>query len=399
MSYVIDSPVLWPVPPDWENGVRERLEWLSDVLTARNGSSQKRELRQAPRRFFEFEVVSEGQQRRVLDMLLNDHGSKYWMLPIWHDVQWIQPVEKGAVLIPCQDTTGSDLLPESYAVLWLGVSEWELVMIETVEVDHVIISLPTTRIWPAGTRLYPVRTAHLVEQPQEAAWSDRVGMRTVQMQLDEPNDYPAAWPSTAEYRGLPVLEWRPDESDNRTSAFERTVGVIDADTGPIRRFDRPGRAFRSTEMAWVIKGRIEHARLRSFLYALRGRMGNLWLPSWNTDLVLAAPVAPASSVISIEWAGYTLFGHQQPTRRDIRLELHDGSVFYRRITGSVEDGETETLTLDSAFGRAVAFSDVRQISFMQVCEQLSDRVELLHETDAIGITLCTSRFRAIRYDV
>lgn len=399
MSYVVEGPVLWPVPPDWDGGVREQLEWLTDVLTARNGASQKRELRQAPRRTFEFDVIAEGADRRILDMLLNDYGSGYWLLPIWHDVQWIQPIDAGVNVIPCQDTTGSELLPETYAVLWLSVTEWELVMIEEAVDDEVILSLPTTRAWPAGTRLYPVRTAHLVDQPEEAAWTDVIGQRTVQMRLDEPSDYPAAWPSSSGYRGLPVLEWRPDESDDRPSSFERSVGVVDADTGPIRRFDRPGRSFRSTELAWVVEGRVEHARLRSLLYALRGRMGNVWLPSWDVGLVLAAPVTAISAVITIEWAGYTLFGRLQPTRRDIRIELHDGTILYRRITGAAEAGATETLTLNGALGRAVVPDDVRQISFMQVSELLADGVELLHETDAMGTTRCTMKFRAIRYDI
>ena len=45
--------------------VLERLEWLTDVLPSFNGGEQRRQLREAPRRTFEFSVQLTGRDRRA----------------------------------------------------------------------------------------------------------------------------------------------------------------------------------------------------------------------------------------------------------------------------------------------------------------------------------------------
>lgn len=397
MSYVDEGYVLWPVPPDWGNGVNESLEWLTDVITARNGSAQKRELRQAPRRTFTFDVIAEEQARRVADTLLNDHGSKYFQLPIWHDMQRLGAIDSGTDTIPCV-TADYEFAPEARVVFWLSINEWQIAEIETVEADHLVLTGTTERAWPAGTRLYPVRRAHLVDQPEESAWSDASGTRSVQMVLDDYSDWAAVLP-TETYLGVPVLEMRPDEGEDPQSAFTRLATNLDVGTGIITLFDWADRAFRTGSMRWLIQGRSEHAALRSLLYGLRGRMQTLWVPTWHSDLLLMADIGSSDTVITVEWTGYTLYGRMQSNRRDIRIELLDGTIWYRRITDAAEAGDTEQLTLASALGEAVTRQQVRCISFMVLCDQAHDRVELQHHADADGITSVATQFRGVRHDL
>lgn len=394
MSYLEDGYVLWPVPPDWDAGVREQLEWLTDVIEARTGAKQKRELRLGPRRQFTFEVIANDQARRVLDMILADHGSDYWLLPIWHDVQLLPALDAGVDTIPCK-TEGFELVADSLVVVWASVNNWWLAAIEDVGEDYITTGLPTDRAWPAGSRLYPVRLARLDRQPEEAAWTDTAGTRSVVMQIEEPSDWPAVLPATM-YQGWPVLDMRPDTGDDLKSSFARMTNVIDEDTGAITIVDRPGRAFREQSLRYLLGSRAELAAMRSLLYGLRGRAGHVWVPSWAQDLLIVAPVTAVATTITIEWAGYSLFGRAQPGRRDIRIELTDGTVLYRRITAAVAAGANETLTIDSALGRAVQPHQVLIVSFMALSELASDRVELLHETDGDGLTEVKLDFLGVR---
>lgn len=398
MSYAINQPVPWPVPPDWADGIRERLEFLTEVIPAKNGRLQKRRLRQAPRRVFEFDVINDAQARRVADAMLMDHGGRYWMLPIWHDVQLL-PAQLDAAesFIPCK-TAGFDFVEEGYALLWLALNQWQLVGIDEIEAEGLALGSLTSRDWPAGTRLYPVRRARLAEQPSETIWSDAAGKRAVAMIIDEPCDWLAVLPATT-YRGYPVLEWRPEESEDGSATFTRQLETVDAGTGPVSVYDYPGRPFRSGDLRWQVYGREEHSALRSLIYGLAGRFRSVWLPTWNIDLVLASDVAANATSLTVEWAGYAVFGRLQSNWRDIRIELVSGTVFYRRITSAAETGETEVLGIDAQLGQAVQRGQVRSISFLVFSALSSDVIELRHETDADGLTTCATSFIGERNDV
>ncbi len=54
---------------DWQGGFTERLEWLTDVLTMRDGGEQRVRRRADPRRSFEFDVLEYGNGGQ-LDLLM-----------------------------------------------------------------------------------------------------------------------------------------------------------------------------------------------------------------------------------------------------------------------------------------------------------------------------------------
>ncbi|HEX7111721.1 MAG TPA: hypothetical protein VF216_04705 [Mizugakiibacter sp.] len=398
MSYAIGAPVLWPIPPDWSQPVRESLAWLTDYMQARDGTRQKRQMRIAPRRAFVFQATADADDRRILDALRFDQGVRQWALPIWPDVQLLAaPLAAGATSIPC-DTVGRDFIDGGQAVLWSARNVWELVAVQTVAANALTLTAPTVGAWAAGTRLYPVRTARLQGTPGETHFNDDLSRTQVQLLIDEPCDWASTAPA-ATYRGAPVLEWRFDESDDPTSSYERMVQTVDEQTGPISYFDLPALPFRVQSHRWTLFGRSERTAFRSLLYWLRGRMGTLWVPSYQADLQLASAVGASDAFLTVMWCGYTVFGRTQANRRDIRIELRDGTVFYRRITGSTEAGATEQITIDSALGMAVSAAAVRVISFMTLAELASDGIDLDHVHDVDGIAQCTTGWRGVKNDL
>lgn len=396
MSYATGQPVPWPVPPDWSAGVRERLAWLTEMLPARNGVTQKREMRLAPRRDFTFKVVADAQARRVADALLFERGAQLWALPIWHDVQLLgTALTAGGDTIAC-DTAGFDFTVGGSALLWRSVNDFELVTIATIGASSLTLAGTLASSWPRGTRLYPTRKARSIDASEEGAWNDDAGERRITFAIDEPCDWTATLPA-ATYRAYPVLEHRSDEGADPEASHRREIERVDVGTGSVHYYDFPGESFRRMSHRWLLGSRAEHTEFRELLYGLRGRMAVLWVPSMTADLVLASTLGAASTALSVEWAGYTLYGAQASNRRDLRIELRDGTVYYRRITAAAEAGATETLTLDSALGAEVTPQQVRLISFMTLCEGASDAVEIDHVTDAEGITRASLAFQAVKH--
>ncbi|WP_458068630.1 hypothetical protein [Rhodanobacter sp. BL-MT-08] len=400
MAFAIGEPVIWPIPPDWGDPLKETLAWLTDVLQGRLGVQQKRQLRLAPRRSFTFLSMMAAQDRRLMDAVRADMGTRPWQLPIWPDLQWTQAdLPAGSTVLPCA-TSGYDFVDGGQALLWRGLNQWELATVQSIGADSLTLTGPTQHDWPALTRLYPTRAAVMNAQPEQDRWSDDGGKVSVSFDIIEPCDWPAAMPASFPlYRGVYVVEWRPNESNDPTDTYDRLIEPVDADTGLVEYIDLPQVPFRNQSHEWLIVGRADHDAFRSLLYALAGRMGTVWLPSWSSDVLLASPVSPADVTLTIEWCGYTVFGRQQPGRRNLRIELWSGAVYYCRITGSVEATDTESLSIDNALGVAFAPSDVRAVSFMTLAELADDSIELDHVTDADGILQVTTAWEAVKDDV
>lgn len=398
MTYAIGQPVLWPLLPNWATPVNEVLAWLTDVQVSRNGTQQKRQLRLRPRRTFNFNVLANDGDRRLVDSIAFDQGVRQVYLPIYPDGQrLLSALPAGSTNVPCA-TDGFDFVAGGRAVLWSSATTWELLSVGTVGADALTLTSATATDWPAHTRLFPVRTAVLNDPVQFKAYTDTLAAAQVSLLLDEPSEWPAVLPSTL-YRGVPVLETRPDESDAATVQYNRQIDSIDTSTGPIVYFDFVGLGLRAQPHNWNLYGRAAHGSFRSLLYGLAGRAGQLWVPSWRADLQLAAPASAVAVTLSVQWSGYAVFAREQANRRDIRIALVDGTVLYRRITDAVEAGSTEVLTLDTALGVDVTPASVAMISFLAMCQLASDTVQIAHISDADGIGQAGTPWQAVKHDV
>ena len=386
---------IWPVTPDWGSSVVERLQFATDVMHASaTGVSQHRSYRIGPRRSFSFSVLAGSQERRVADMLIAGHSSA-WLMPIWPDVQWLAAVLASAVEeIPCA-TAGFDFVAGGKALLYSSVNRWEVVAIDSVEADRLVLTGPTSSSFKPGDRLYPLRRARLQTGAEETYRNADVSRRQLAFDIDEPTDWPALTDPTI-YLTHPVLDVRPEESSDPTASYERLLQSVDYDASRPFVYDLPAQALRLQKTAWKLFGREQHSWFRSLLHTLDGRRVPMWVPSFASDLKPAASIAGGSTSLSVEWAGYTLYGKSKHNRKDVRIELNDGAVHYRRITNSVEAGGTETLTLSSSLsGSSIAPGRIRAISFMALSTLASDDFEIEHVTDQEGLATCTTGWQAV----
>lgn len=399
MAFTVSGARVWPVPPDWSAGVQEALRWSSDVMQATaTAVTQHRALRTAPRRSFTFEVLANGQDRRVADMLLAGYAGT-WDLPIWPDVQRLaSPLASGADEIPCA-TDGFDFVAGGRALLFGGVNRWEVLQVASVAADHLALSVPTVGAFGRGMRLYPLRRARAQDAAEERLRSDDLGRRSMAFDIVEACDWPLLGGGTT-YRGHDVLEVRPDESEDPSAAYSHIAQAVDYGTAYPVIHDLPGFALRSQRSSWKLMGRAQHSWFRSLLYTLDGRRTPMWIPSWAADLKPVSTIAGGAVAMPIEWAGYTLFGLGRPNRQDVRIELDDGAVLYRRIVASAEIGAGETVVLDAALDAgSIAPERIRRVSFMSLCAQASDESEIDHMTDADGVATSTTGWLAVVPDV
>lgn len=398
-GFTVSGPRIWPVPPDWAGGVSETLAWGTNVQVATaTAVSDHIGYVLGPDRALSFEVAAPRAARRVSDMLLAGHRGK-WLLPIWPDVQRLAAaVSPGAGFIGCV-TVGFDFVAGGQALLWSAMDAWEVVTITSFDSTGLTLTGTLASDWPTGTRLYPLRRARIQDGAEEQLKGGEFSRRRLVFDIDEPCDWPALSEPTL-YLTHPVLDSRPDESENGSAAYARQRQA-QAFPGAIAiAYDLPDQALRTQKTAYKLFGRARHTWFRSLLYTLRGQAMPMWLPSFADDLKPAATIAGNSTTLSVEWAGYTLFGLGRHNRKDVRIELNGGTVYYRRINNAVEAGDTETLTLDSALDAAdITPGQIRQISFMALATLASDSTEIQHLTDADGTATSTLGWQAVVPDV
>ncbi len=202
-----------------------------------------------------------------------------------------------------------------------------------------------------------------------------------------------------QYRGYPVLEQRPDEREDLTREIQRLLLELDNDVALPRRTDTAGRAFPVLQHRWQLEGRAPRSAFRSLLYALCGRQKALWVPTHGADLTLLATVTATASTLDVANVGYTRFTVAAGGRRDLRIELIDGTVFHRAVLGATEvDPHSERLVLDQTLGREVLPRQVARLCWMTLCRLDQDEIEILHETDSEGLATSAVKFRGVRDD-
>jgi len=399
MGFAAATDVPWTIVPTWANGLQETLSWSTDVMQSSGTAvTQHRALRTSPRRSFVCPTLADGQARRAAEMLLAGR-SGLWQFPIWPDVQWLDaPLASGATAVPCV-TAGYDFVAGGKALLYSGVDTWEIVSIDSIEADHLVLASATTAAYGAGDRLYPLRLARVRNGAEETLLNERAGQRSLTFDIAEACDWPTLASPTM-YLGHPVLDVRPSETTAPTASVSRLEQTVDYGTALPVTHDLPGVALRVQQSHWQLYGRAEHTWFRSLIYTLDGRRAPMWVPSFASDLQPIAAVAGGTKTMLIDWAGYAQFGLDRPNRKDVRIELIDGTVLYRRITATSVGAGTETLNLDASLSSAsIAPEYVRQISFMALCTLASDDVELDHATDQDGLATVTTGWQAVVPDV
>ena len=388
--------VPWAFAPDWASAITERLEWLTDVLSNPQGAEQRRALRISPRRSLEAAMLVEGAERALFDLALAGWGRRVWAVPVWYDVQELSAdLAAGSMRINCAVDL-RDFRSGGLALL-RGETAFDSEAVEILGIDAAGLQLKraTQQSWPAGTRLYPVRTARIASIDSKRL-TDKLNRAQLTFDLAEASDWTAALP-VAMYRGRPVFELRPDESEDLTLNYERLLQTLDNGSALPAVTDTAGKNFSVQQHRWFLAGRQERAAWRSLAYGLRGRAKSVWVPTHAWDLQLTKPAS--GSLLTVERIGYARFGVKTQGRQDIRIELHSGAVIYRRITAAAEDAGAENLSLDADLPGVINPAEVYRISFMALCRAADDALELTHLTDAAGLARASITWRGVRDDL
>lgn len=386
--------MLWKTPANWSNPIIERLEWRTDVLLAYDGSEQRIALRQTPRRYFEFGfLVPTLIERQKLEAAISANGSQAWDLPIWTDsTPCTSAISHGDVVVYA-DTIGRDFVAGGKALLLATNGNSLIINISTLTDTQLNLSSAVVGAWPLETAVIPLRTAYLEQSQQISRFTGSAIYGVVRFLCDDISTWSTA--TETEYRDYSILTTASNWSQDITTDYQRKMQIVDFGVGGIYRDDESSLPVFIQSHHFVLDSRQKITDFRKFLYSRRGRLNALWVPTFMPDLTFVALSSVYLDVVNID---YTTLYNQSINRRDIRIELTNGNVYYRRIVAStVISGTVERLTLDSVLGVSLTAADVEKISFMMFGRLDTDAIELAWSYgDYVDVKL---NFRSVNNDV
>jgi hypothetical protein len=387
----------WTARIDWSEPLTETLEWSTSVVASNSGAEQRRSLRLSPRRTLETNVLVMDQERARVDLAVMAGGAVAWNVPLYYDQNKLTVAgELG------HDMVYVNTIDTEFAVGGLiyfrGKDAYSYEVRKIIAMTDVSLTLDSALLsaWPKKTRVYPMKAMQFATQPSVTKYADRAATFAVNWQVVDTNDYPEA-EFTEFHEGYPVFRARPDESGNLTMQYARLLDVLDNSYAIPKQVDMMGFAVTAQQYSWFLYGRAQAAQFRRLLYALRGRVTPVWIPTFYDDMQLAEPIVNGDTSITIKKIGISgLFSTLPPGRRDIILDPRGGGpAIYRRITSVVDiGGGLEVINVSDPFTTVVFPSDLKRISFMSLSRLSQDSVPITHNTDNTGLTVCTVIFQS-----
>lgn len=378
---------------DWQGGFTERLEWLTDVLTMRDGGEQRVRLRTDPRRAFEFDVLDYGNGGR-LDLLMNAWQSRVYAVPVWTDkARLASAIHPGDVVLAV-NTTDLDYHPGGLAIVGSGAGATEALEVQSLTEETITLKRPALGNWPAGSWIAPARLGRLPAQQTVTRPTAAISLAKLRFELEDLASPMLVTPSSIQYRGYDTLLQPPNRAEDVSVDYQRLVDVFDHDTGAPAVIDIPNRPFIVRRHQYLLPDRARLTAMRGWLAAHAGRQVPFWIPTWERGLEVAQPFTLDATGILVQARGFSTYYQSMPGRQDVALLHNDGTWFLRRITAfEFVDGNLERMRIDAALGVACVPSDFRIVCFLELARLESDAVEIFFETDQI--TRVTLAIRSI----
>jgi hypothetical protein len=396
------SGAVYSFPQNWADDVIERLSWLTDVMTHRDGSEQRRQPRLYPRRMFEYSVLPQSQVLQTrLENFLWGKSDEAMIVPIWTDAQRLTTAATSGTATVTVNTVTYDYDANGYVILWRSPSSYEVVAIDSVASGGLTLAENIATTWPIGTIVAPARLGRLTQQMQGTQIAHNLRPYKLIFEIDEAsystNRITALSPTQYLSRDtfeFPTVPTSTEASDDLDFGYDQSYAIIDAQTGAVA-LDTGARSTPTLLIPYAQKfaSRTQISEWWGFLDRRQGRRVPFWMPSWEKDFQPVTITNGVSGAIDYEANGYADWIDAASGRKDIAIiYLAQGQVYAQghhqrvRITAATNNGDgTETINCPLNFVYEEDKNLIR-VSFLRFCRMESDTVEIAWKNTCVAVT-------------
>ncbi|QEM42180.1 distal tail protein [Klebsiella phage Soft] len=416
---------MWPLQPNWKDGMTESVEFSTQIITADSGKEQRLSRRTKPRRTISMRhTLTTADEAAQYQAIIRKRQWRPMLVPQWHmasrtlvagkvgdailvldkeppatwgvvkalylvsgdDQQLLNVLRVSGSMVMLRDSLtfpvprGSDIMPVQYGLLNNDLSSSRAVS-TTIEAQVGFTILPQTDTFTVpAVSSYKDLISFIAEQGHRwAAYIRRAAVLN-----------PAVWPTwppmpsnyttrmTFELNGdtRMVITRKPNWVSAVTVADAWQYDLIDYYNSAVTPGYAENAGRRTFQAQWTAFTYDEVIDILAVFYALRGAQVACWVPSWSHDLTAAADM-PAPNQLRVERNAVI---DEEILLDDpsiaLMVETFDGSMYCAAATSVTTSVGVSIITLDREFFSALKKTDIMRISLMYRVRQASDSVEL-----------------------
>lgn len=416
---------MWPLQPNWKDGMTESFEFSTQIITAASGKEQRLSRRTKPRRALSMRhTLTTADEAAQYQAIIRKRQWRPMLVPQWHmasrtlvagkvgdttltldkeppatwgevkalylvsgdDRQLLNVLQISGSTVMLRDSLtfpvprGSDIMPVQYGLLNNDLSSSRAIS-TTIEAQVGFTILPQTDTFTVpAVSSYNDLISFIAEQGHR--WAAYIRRAAV---LD-----PAVWPTwppmpsnyttrmTFELNGdtRMVITRKPNWVSAVTVDDAWEYDLIDYYNSAVTPGYAEDAGRRTFQAQWTAFTYDEVIDILAVFYALRGAQVACWVPSWSHDLTAAADM-PAPNQLRVEQNAVI---DEELLLDDpsiaLMVETFDGRMCCAAATSVKTSAGVSTITLDREFFRALKKTDIMRISLMYRVRQASDSVEL-----------------------
>lgn len=378
--------VLFPFEP--EAPMAEILEFFTDILRTRSGKEQRRALRKTPRVTFDYQILTDEADRRLLENLIFDGQDRAFGVPHWFQATALtSPVAADDTTINVISTADSDYRAGGLAVVWTDPFTFEALQIASFDGTSVTFESPFTTTFPLGSRVMPVSSAFMRSTTEQERYRNNLQRNRFQFQLLD-NDidiadvsaYSSYTPTGGTERVL-LDDSNFVPGDTIRETWNRNIVQIDGDTGAVKQFTDQTISRKGSSKGFVTTNKADLQNVRQLLHALRGRAVSFYIPTFYPDFVPVADIASADQAIDVSAVNYVDSIQSRQPRNIIRVVKTDGTTSDPKlVTGaSIPSEGTERLSIATdTVGINASVAEVDRIEYIEKVRIDTDTIRIQH---------------------
>lgn len=364
-----------------EGDIQETLEFLTDIIRSVNGKEQRIKVRKNPRQTFDYNFrIPEGEERRKLEIFLTKWHPQVFGIPVWTEAKRLSSAATAGDLTINVNTDYADFRTAGLAIVWSGYDTFDALEIQSMTSSTITFSSPITRDYPAKTKVMPLRLAITKQDISGDKAPVNMSFISIRFFVNENESSIADDSAFGSHNGKVMFNdynWIPRETN--TDTLKRILSTLDNQTGDIIQFSDWDHSHFISSKGFFCRNPQATWEMRQVLHFLGGRWKSFYLPTFYYDLIVNTDLASGSSIMDIDYVGYTDFINGNEPNKSLYVVLNDGTIYTRQVeSSSIVSETTERLVLDEVWPANIPYTDIKFVSFLRLGRFANDQFEINH---------------------